>query len=490
MSEVNIPGALEKYFKEELPAILERQKIPGASIVVIKDGQILFMQGFGYKNYEQKLPVTTKSLFAIGSTSKAFAATVLGTLVDEGKLNWDDRVIDHIPEFRTKDPVTNMQLTIRDIQCHRSGLPRHDLAWLLTDFSRQELLEHIAYLEPFVPFRSKFHYNNFMWMVAGIVSERITGKSWEQNVRERIFEPIGMQDANFSVTDSQKSPDFALPYEVKEDQIIRTPFRQIDAVGPAGSINAHIEDYARWIMLNLNRGEYQGKRVISAESLEQIHAPQMAMPIDDDLVQGFRMMKGFSDLVYTLGWVSVSMRGRKQIMHAGGIDGFSSFITLIPEENIGVGVLTNSGGITSHYGITWEIVDRLLGDAPVNWVEQIAAFEAMMRAGAEQADKDFLAAQVHGTQPSHPLQEYAGFYTHPAYGTLQLEVKEGILCGRYNQYEASLNHYHYDTFQLVIQGGIEFKFPVRFISDVKGKVGSALIPLEPKVADIEFTKKE
>ncbi len=490
MGEHHLPAALENYFKEDLPAILERQKIPGASVVLVKGNEILFSKGFGYKDYEKKLPVSTKSLFAIGSTSKAFAAAVLGTLVDEGKLKWDDRVIDHIPEFRTKDPVTNMQLTVRDIQCHRSGLPRHDLAWLLSDFSRQELLEHIAYLDSFAPFRSKFHYNNFMWMVAGIISERITGKSWEQNVRERIFEPLGMQDANFSVTDSQKATDYALPYDIKEDQIIRTPFRQIDAIGPAGSINAHIEDYAKWIMLNLNGGEYQGKRVISADSLAQIHAPQMAMPIDDDLVQGFRLMKGFSDLVYTLGWVSVTMRGRRQIMHAGGIDGFSSFIALIPEENVGIGVLTNSGGITSHYGITWEIVDRYLGDTPVNWVEQISAFETMMRAGAEQAEKEFMDAQVKNTQPSHPLEDYAGVYTHPAYGTITLEVKDGTLCGHYNQYEAALSHYHYDAFRLIVQGGVEFKFPMRFITDIKGKISSALLPLEPKVADIEFIKKD
>lgn len=492
MSEKWIPETLRDYLKNDLPKTLEKEQIPGASIVLVKGNDILYMDGMGYRDLDGKLPVNTKTQFAIGSTSKAFTATVLGTLVDEGKLKWDDLVIDHVPEFRMKDPVATTQLTIRDIQCHRSGLPRHDLAWLLSDFSRDELLQHIRYLDPFVPFRSMFHYNNFMWMLAGIVGERITGKSWEENVRERIFDPLGMNDANFSVTDMQQSPDFACAYDVKDGEILQIPPRPIEPIGPAGSINAHIEDYARWIMLNINGGEYNGKRVISAENLTEIHAPQMAIPIQDELGMAFRMMEAFSDLVYTLGWVSLQYRGRAHVMHAGGIDGYSSFLTLLPKEKIGAGVLTNSGGITKHYGIILEIIDRFLGDEPTPWIEKISALEKMALSGMTQAEQEFADKQVKGTQPSHPLADYTGTYNHPAYGVIRIELKGEKLAGLYNnRYPIELNHYHYDVFSMHLDDPRRaMNFPLQFLTGIDGKINKLLLPLEQKVAEIEFTREQ
>jgi CubicO group peptidase (beta-lactamase class C family) len=491
MGENQTPESLKNYLENELPRILEKEQIPGASIALIKGDEIIFMQGLGYKDYENKIPVTTKTQFAIGSTSKALTATVLGILADQGKLGWDDLVIEHVPEFRMKDPVATTQLAIRDILCHRSGLPRHDLAWLLSKFDRAELLHKIRYLEPFVPFRSRFHYNNFMWMLAGIVGERITGKSWEENVRELIFEPLGIQDANFSVTDMQNSPDYACAYDIKDGEVLRIPPRPIDPIGPAGSINAHIEDYARWLMLNINGGQIDGKQLVSTENLTEIHAPQMAIPIQDELGMAFRMMEAFSDLVYTLGWVSLMYRGRAHVMHAGGIDGYSSFLTFLPKEKIGAAVLTNSGGITKHYGIILEIVDRYLGDEPTPWIEKISTLEKMALSGEAQAEQEFLEKQIKNTSPSHPLEHYAGVFTHPAYGKIVLELKDGSLAGTYNQYPVSLHHYHYDVFQMNLDDLRRgFKFPLQFHSDQNGIIHKLLLPLEPNTPEIEFTREE
>lgn len=487
----DLPQRLNVYLNQELPEILEKQQIPGASIVLVKESDILFMQGIGYKDYENKTPVTTKTQFAIGSTSKALTATVLGTLVDEGKLGWDDLVIDYIPELRVMDPVANMQLTVRDVQCHRSGLGRHDLVWLLSEFTREELLHKMRFLQSFAPFRSTFQYNNFMWMVAGIIGERITGKSWEENVRERIFEPLGIQDANFSVNDMQRFHDYAYAYDVKDSEVRRIPPRQIDGIGPAGSINAHIEDYARWLMLNINGGEYNGKRVISAESLQEIHAPQMAISIHDELGMAFRMMESFSDLVYTLGWVSVSYRGRAHVMHAGGIDGYSSFISFMPKEKIAAGVLTNSGGITKHYGIALEILDRYFGDEPVPWIEKIGALEAMALDAELKSEQEFLEKKVKNTAPSHALDAYSGVFVHPAYGEIKIQLKNESLTGKYNQYPIRLDHYHYDIFRMNLDDQRRgFKFPIQFISDPNGDIHKALIPLEPSIPEIEFIKKK
>ena len=490
MGKSKIPESLQKYFDQEFSQILEKEQIPGASVVLLNQDDILYMQGFGYRDLEKKKPVTTKTQFAIGSTSKAFTATVLGMLVDEGKLKWDDLVIDYIPEFRMLDPVATMQLTVRDIQCHRSGLPRHDLAWLLGNFSRTELMEKMRYLEPFVPFRSLFHYNNFMWMVAGIVGERITGKTWEENVQERILKPLGMRDTNFSVDDMQKAHDYSYAYDAHSGEIKRIPPRDISAIGPAGSINAHIEDYAQWLAFNIKAGAHKGKQLISAESLGEIHAPQMAIPVQDELGQAFHMMEHFSDLVYTLGWVSVNYRGRAHVMHAGGIDGYSSFLTFMPKEKIGAAVLTNSGGISKHYGIVLEIIDRYLGDEPIPWIEKISALEKMGMDAEQKAEQEQAEKQIKGTSPSHALDAYCGSYTHPAYGTIQIEQKNGVLGGLYNQIPCTLSHFHYDVFNLTIQDTrMEFKFPMQFFTSLDGQIDRAQLPLEAKVKPIEFKKK-
>ena len=267
MGTNKIPHELKTYLEQTLPDILREHNIPGASLAIVKDGEIVYQNGFGYKNYEDKSPVDTHTMFAIGSTSKAFTAVVLGKLVDEGKLDWDDLVTDYIPEFRMKDPVATAQMNIKDILCHRCGMSRHDLGWFFAENTRSELLKKIQYLEPFAPFRSAFFYNNWMWMVAGIVTERITGKTWEENIQEMIFEPLGMKDATCSAEGMLKAANHSEPYDMVNDQITRIPFHNINGIGPAGSINGHIEDYAKWLLMNVNQGEFNGKQIISKENL-------------------------------------------------------------------------------------------------------------------------------------------------------------------------------------------------------------------------------
>ena len=220
-------------------------EVPGLALGIVKDGRIILAQGYGFRDIEGKLPVTPKTLFAIGSCTKAFTTFVMGTLVDEGKLDWDAPVRNYIPEFRMYDRVATELMTPRDLVTHRSGLPRHDLVWYNATISRKKIVDRLPYLVPSETFRSKFQYNNLMFMTAGYLVERVTGQSWEDTVRHRIFEPLGMTGSNFSVKDSQKTADFAKPYADRDDKVVEVPFRDISNAGPAGSINSNVEDMAR-----------------------------------------------------------------------------------------------------------------------------------------------------------------------------------------------------------------------------------------------------
>src|SRR5215813_2141415 len=222
-------------FDETVPDAMKKFDVPGMAIAIVKGKDIIYTKGFGYRDVEKQLPVTPDTLFAIGSSSKAFTTFVLGTLVDEGKIEWDKPLRNYIPWFRLYNESMGERLTPRDLVTHRSGLPRHDLVWYNNyGASRKWLVERLAYLEPSADLREKFQYNNLMFLTAGYLSEVITGKTWEENVRERILDPLGMARTNFSVLDSQKDQDFAQPYRKREGKVEKMPFRVISNMGPAG----------------------------------------------------------------------------------------------------------------------------------------------------------------------------------------------------------------------------------------------------------------
>ena len=261
-----------------LAATMKQFKVPGVSVAIIRNGQIILSKGYGYRDIERQLPVTSKTLFAIGSVTKSFSLTMLSTLVDEGKLDWDKPIRDYYPAFRMYDPVATDEMTMRDLVTHRSGLPRHDLVWYTQDIGREELIERLRYLEPNKPFRSTYQYNNLMFMTAGYLGGKIAGGTWEQAVQKRVLDAIGMPGTNFSVEDSQKSPDFAQPYrkDRKTQLVFKIPFYVQTAVGPAGEINSSADDLARYMIFHLNLGSIDGKQIISKNNALQMQTPQIS----------------------------------------------------------------------------------------------------------------------------------------------------------------------------------------------------------------------
>jgi CubicO group peptidase (beta-lactamase class C family) len=478
-------------FDNWVESLMDEWKVPGVALAAIQDGKVVIAKGYGYGNLENKLPVTKDTLFAIGSNSKSFTATLLGMLSDDGLLKWDRPVRQYLPDFRLRDAVASEQMTARDLVTHRSGLPRHDLAWFATGRSRRELFDRLQYLEPTQPFRARFQYQNLMFMTAGYLAGQMTDSSWETQVSARIMKPLGMQRSNFSVDAMQRDADFSQPYSLDEDKVVRIPFRNIDAVGPAGSINSSVAEMMPYIQFHIDLGLHGQNRLLSENNARQMQLPQMAMagPIARRVGEGNEV----GDPSYGLGLMVTTYRGHKLVQHGGGIDGFISGMAWLPHDRIGVMVLSNFSGAANPVPeiVIKDVFDRLLELDPIDWnarsrkrIEEQQAKEKSARAKATAERKE-------GPSLSHDLADYEGTYKHPGYGTAQVRVEGSSLRCAVVGFDLPLTHFHYDVFVVPREIPRELRQfagrRMQFFYDKNGRVDRLAIPLEASADDIEFT---
>jgi CubicO group peptidase (beta-lactamase class C family) len=471
-------------FDEVAIDAMKKFEVPGMAIAIVKGKEVIYAKGFGYRDVEKQSPVTADTLFAIGSSSKAFTTFVLGTLVDEGKLEWDKPVRNYIPWFKLYDPVMTERLSVRDLVTHRSGLPRHDLVWYNNfDATREAFVRRLAYLEPSADLREKFQYNNLMFLTAGYLTEVMTGKTWEEAVRARVLAPLGMKRTNFSVADSQKDSDFARPYEKKDGKIVKMPFRPITNLAPAGSINSSVNEMARWVVVHLNGGKYADKKLAEAPTVADMHLAHMvtgATSPEPEITGG----------EYAMGWFVDSYRGHNRVEHGGNIDGFSANVVLFPKDDFGMVVLTNLNGTPLRDLIAQVVADRLLGLKPRDWIAQGAARRALAEAAGKEGEKKKAVTRVAGTVASHKLGEYAGEYEHPGYGILKVAVNGDHLEATFNRITTPLEHWHYDTFSGVKAEDDTFEnMKYTFQTDANGFIASVTVPFEPAVKEIVFARK-
>lgn len=451
--------------------------IPGMAVAVVKGDEVLLAEGFGERDTEKKLPVTPATQFAIGSTTKAFTSVIIGTLVDEGKLEWDKPVSDYLPDFRLHDEYATAHLTVRDLLTHVSGLPRYDLLWYGADFTRRDLYDRLRFLEPTAPLRQKWQYQNLMYMTAGILAEKVSGRTWEELVRERIFAPLGMRNATLSVAAMQASGDYSLPYTKEEGAVKKIDFRSLDAIAPAGAVNAGAQEMAAWLRLNLNGGEFDGKRVISEGSLREIHSPAV-------VISGETGVRELLFNMYGMGWMIGAYRGHRLLHHGGGIDGFVSHVALLPDDGVGIVVLTNRPTGMPEPAML-DIADRVLGLKPLNHTAGILGMEEEPEMENSEEKKEDIA-RVTGTKPGYPAAEYEGTYEHPAFGRVRILRKGNDLSAVFHNDTTRLEHYHYDVFRAGGEEGAGLL--VAFQPDVRGGVAALALPLEPTVPPIRFEK--
>jgi CubicO group peptidase (beta-lactamase class C family) len=484
------PIAAMKKSLEGFDAVVDKAikdfKVPGLAMAVVKDGQVIYAKGFGKRDVAKDLPVTPQTLFAIGSCTKAFTTFVMGTLVEEGKLEWDTPVRTYLPGFRMSDPIATESITPRDLVTHRSGLPRHDMVWYNNArFTGKDLIPRLAHFDFTEPLRSKFQYNNLMFVVAGHLIETIDGRSWEQAIRARIFQPLGMTSSNVSVVDSQKASDFAQPYDEQEGKVRVIPFRDITNVGPAGSINSNVLDMGRWVAVHTHGGKLGSQAIISPAVLNELHTPQMTTGQPSQ-------KKEISPGSYALGWGVDTYRGHRRVHHGGAIDGFTAETCLFPDDGLGIVVLNNKKSSPLPSLIGQQASDRLLGLEPIDWLAEALDRRTKSLAAEKEAKKKKETVRRSGTHPAHPLEEYAGDYQHPGYGPLKVELRDGRLVSSYNGIEATLEHWHFEVFDAPKADNdpalADFNMKFQFQTNFKGYVDAVAVPLEPSVKPIVFTK--
>jgi CubicO group peptidase (beta-lactamase class C family) len=475
--------SLEGYDSFVSKAIMDWE-VPGLAIAIVKNGEVILAGGFGMRDVAGKLPVTARTLFPIGSCTKAFTTFVMGTLVDLGKLEWDKPVRSYAPEIQLFDRAASDLLSARDLVTHRSGLPRHDLVWYNATLSRKEIVRRLPFLEPSEAIRSKFQYNNIMFMTAGYLVDSLTGMPWEDAVRKRIFEPLLMTDSNFSVKDSQKTADFAKPYDDRDDRVVEIPFRDITNVGPAGSINSSVTDMARWLIVNSQKGKYAGRQILSPRVLAEIQTPHMTTGAPQERPE-------IGPAGYGLGWGVDDYRGHRRVVHGGGIDGFSAMTTVFPHDAVGIVVLSNMDGTQLPEMLSRHAADRILSLPAIDWSSEYLKKKKAAKEAAKSAKSKKTTVRRSGTSPAHPLHEYAGDYEHRGYGVAQVEERDGKLLFRYNGLEAELEHWHFEFWNALKNPrdpALE-DMKVQFLTGLSGFVEGLSVPFEPRVKPIVFSRK-
>jgi CubicO group peptidase (beta-lactamase class C family) len=450
-------------------------------MAIVSGGNVVYAKGFGKRDVKNDLPVTTDTLFAIGSCTKAFTTFVLGQLVDEGKLDWDKPVGRYLPGFRLYDTVASNELTPRDLVTHRSGLPRHDLVWYNNQtLTRKDIVERLQYLPPNAELREKWQYNNLMFLTAGYLIEQLTGKAWEAAVRERIFQPVGMTHSNFADADSQKTTDFARPYREDHDKLLEIPFREVGNMGPAGSIDSTAGDMAKWMLVQLGDAHND---LIQKSTLRTLHTPQMTLGVLPEEPE-------LGPPSYAMGWFVDSYRGHLRVQHGGNIDGFSALVTLFPNDDTGIVVLSNASGTALPGILTFHAADRLFKAEAKDW-NGIAL--ARRKAGKEmnkEAEAKKNAVRKPGTKPAHALADYAGDYENSGYGVIRIGRSGEALSVSYNGLNAPLEHWHYETFNALKNDDPTMEnTKFTFETDVNGTVSALSVVMDPLVPAAAFAKK-
>ena len=443
------PADLDAY----VARVLKTFDVPGLSVAIVKDGKVVTAKGYGVRKLGEPAPMDENTLLGIGSNTKAFTTAALATLVDEGKISWDDPVYERLPGFQMYDPYVSHEMTIRDLLTHRSGMGLGEgdlLFWPHTTFTRADIIYRLRFMKPASSFRSRFAYDNLLYMTAGQIIPAVTGKSWEEYVSEKILRPLGMKATNLSNADFKQGDDYAWPHSKVDGKLQPIEFVNLDNAGPAGSINSSAAEMAKWVLLQLNHGKTPGReeRIFSERQSREMWSAQTILPIGSGEGPLAVLRPKFS--AYGLGWFLRDYHGRKLVGHTGGVAGFVSRVTLLPEENLGVVVLTNAEQGEAFDSIVFHILDSCLGLAPTDWV-------AAQKAAAEQREKE--AAEVMKKQEtsraadSHPsleLEKYAGNYTDPWYGLVTIRMEGGRLIFTLDHTPkaiAELQHWQYDTFK-------------------------------------------
>lgn len=474
-------------FDSYMEQTLKDWNTPGIGVGIVVNDKLVFAKGYGYRDYEKKLPFTPTTLVQIASNSKLFTAVAAGMLVEEGKLTWDKPVRDSVPTIQFYNDQLNNNVTLRDMLSHRTGVTRHDLIWFKSDFTRKELFEKLKYLEPEQPMRETFLYNNLMFSAVGQIIELKSGQTWEQFVKQRIFTPLDMNTSTYTVADMLQHPDHGVPFREKRDsfELYKIPYYEdTQGVAPAGAVISNIDELSHWLIALMNDGKYNGKQVLPANVLKQTLQPAIGLPNTLGESQGFWELL---NPAYGMGRETAAYRGHLMTFHGGDLPGFHSQISFMPNDHIGVIVLVISDHSAPLYNVvSYNVYERLLGMDQTPWSQRrLAQRLANKKAGTEARAKAG-GDRVPNTKPSHALADYAADYEHPAYGTMKIGLKNDQLQFGFHEFNFPLSHFHYDRFDTPDDEQYG-RFSVNFRTNPEGDIDSLAISLDE--AEVTFTRK-
>jgi len=471
---------------------LQDWRVPGFALAIVKDDKVVFAKGYGVRKLGEQAAVDERTMFAVASNTKAFTAAALAILVDEGKVKWDDPVTKYLPGFQLYDMYASRELTVRDLLSHRVGLATFggDLLWYETGYDRGEILRRVRFLKPTTSFRSRYGYQNIMFVAAGEIVATVTAKSWDEFVRERILDPLGMTQTVTSIRDFKSTDNRAAPHNELDGKIRIVRYGNVDGAAAAAGINSNVAEMAQWLRLQLGRGTFQGKRIFSPSASHEMWQPNIMLPISEAGVK-FNPTRHFR--AYGLGWFLSDYHGRKVIDHSGGLDGMVSQTGMMPEENLGVVILSNSETALPSLMMN-KVFDTFLGVPKRDWSAELLA---RVEQGKEAERKEAAAqeaARAKDTKPSLTLSSYAGTYGGQMYGEAKVTEENGKLVLRLvpsANFVGDLEHWQYDTFTVKWRDSVSYPFGrgfVTFTLNAQGKVDEMKIDVPNP--DFDFKELE
>lgn len=431
--------------------VMKTFEVPGLSVAIVKDGQILFSKGYGVRRLGETTPVDSRTIFGIASNTKFFTGTALALLVEDGKISWDAPVINYLPSFLLWDPYATREITVRDLLCHRCGLGlgAGDLLWWPpSDYDRKEIFKRLRFIKPASSFRSTYAYNNLMYLVAGEVIEAASGLSWEDFITQRILEPLGMKDTSARISDLEKKDNVAATHAEVEGVVrLVKPFL-VDTINPAGGIISNADDMARWVKCHLNEGQIDGgKRLFSERTVRELAMMLVPRPVSPAPPELPHLKANFSGYGHGIGLRDY--RGWKVLQHTGGLPGYVSQVTMLPDLELGVVVLTNQEASEAFGAITYSILDFYLNTPAFDWVGAFQKFKERRQKEIREMEKKAEATRDATSKPSLPIEKYAGVYRDDWYGDIEITWTGEKLRLRFTHTPSLVGdmiHWQYNTF--------------------------------------------
>jgi CubicO group peptidase (beta-lactamase class C family) len=445
----NLPaGSMDNYIKKAMSVF----QVPGVAVGVIHNNEIVFERGYGFLQKNGDKRVDSNTSFAIASISKSFTSMALGFLVDEGKIKWEDQVIDYLPQFRMYEPWVTANLQIRDLLIHHTGLPAVSggTIWYGSDYTPEQIIPKIRYIKPVSSFRSEYAYQNITFLVAGQIVSEITDTSWDQFIHKRVFFPVDMTRSTTSQKELRKLDNVATPHAIIDEKLTAIEYMSHDNIGPAASINSCVSDLLNYVKLILNQGKFDSRQVVSKETINKITSPEVSIPVTSTAKELQHMQNNFK--AYGFGWFIKDYRGEKVVYHTGGVDGNRSIIIMLPRKKLGIVVLTNQEQWRIYNCIAYRIIDCLMDYPEFDYIKAYKNDLDIEKAEKQEKRKERLENRTPDTKPSLNLHQYCGTYRDKMYGDVFVLLKNRKLRLNFSHtpaFQAELEHWHYDTFKII-----------------------------------------